>query len=60
MTSQIQTVHGITHPVVVQYTDPEGAGDESEPSTQQYREVIAERLDRVIDRAKVCKKSDAD
>lgn len=51
MTTPIQTVHGITHPVIAQNAEAESSGDESEPSTQQYREETAERLEHANARA---------
>ena len=52
MTTQIQTVHGVSHPVVTQVVKPEDSEDQSQTSTQLYRDESAARLDRHNQRAK--------
>ncbi|EMI55579.1 hypothetical protein [Rhodopirellula sallentina] len=47
MTSQIETVHGVSHPTVTDFPNGAKGDDSAEPhpvSTQLYRDETAERL----------------
>ncbi|QDV45567.1 hypothetical protein Enr13x_54460 [Stieleria neptunia] len=54
--TNIQTVHGITHPIVA---GPPLIGNAGAPSTDRYREETAERLRRSTEAAESDQSSDA-
>ncbi|KAA1258642.1 hypothetical protein LF1_11640 [Rubripirellula obstinata] len=43
----IQTVHGVSHPFVVQAGQSDEAEDHEPPEPQHYREAVSERLEKI-------------
>lgn len=55
-TTNIQTVHGVTHPIVA---GPPLIGDDDDTSIERYREETAKRLKRSIEAARAEQSSDS-